>query len=83
MDGDTEEVERRDAALLVVAEMQLTSEQLKAQLRALKSKFGRFGDEFRENGQKHEEQIAKEVNKVSQQLGDRAAKELQHLPFPT
>eukprot|EP00879_Flechtneria_rotunda_P008574 GHRR01008984.1.p1 GENE.GHRR01008984.1~~GHRR01008984.1.p1 ORF type:complete len:466 (+),score=187.81 GHRR01008984.1:140-1537(+) len=76
---DDEESERLQQAVEVVAEMQLTAEQLKTGLRTLPGGFGAlFG---RETGEATEAAIREVAKRFSSELKQRAAVELPQLPF--
>ncbi|BDA41254.1 probable mitochondrial proton/calcium exchanger protein at C-terminar half [Coccomyxa sp. Obi] len=79
------ERERREAAIEVVAEMQLTAEQLKAGLRGLLASGNGFGEMVfaAGSGAEAEERITKRTREVAAQLSERARKEIRLLPFPT
>ncbi|KAK9821246.1 hypothetical protein WJX74_000565 [Apatococcus lobatus] len=81
---EEEEQERMEAAVELVAEMQLTAEQLKSGLRALISGHSGFGAVFGPGSEKEmEERIVGRCRDRSGRLADRAARELRSLPFST
>ncbi|CAL8462025.1 g1556 [Coccomyxa elongata] len=82
---EEEERERQEAAIEVVAEMQLTAEQLKAGLRGLLASGNGFGEMVfaAGRGAEAEERITKRTREVAAQLSERARKEIRLLPFPT
>lgn len=76
---DDEETERVQRAVEVVAEMQLTAEQLKTGLRTLPSGFGSvFGSEA---GEAVEGAVRATAKRLGSELKQRAATELPQLPF--
>lgn len=80
---DDEAKERRDAAVEVVAEMQLTAEQLRAELRTVTAGFKRFGevlDGQAETGQT-EQSVINRVRDYATRLEGRATDEISWLPF--
>ncbi|GBF97790.1 hypothetical protein Rsub_10215 [Raphidocelis subcapitata] len=79
-DSLEEEEERLQAAVELIAEMQLTSEQLRTGLRTLAPGFGRefAGEAPPEDAEARVREVAREF---AQQLRDRAAGEIPVLPF--
>lgn len=79
-----EEQEMLEAAIEIVAEMQLTADELKLGLRRLVTGEKDFSTVFQPDDQADvQEQIVARANKYSRQLVERADKELDLLPFPS
>lgn len=73
------EQQRRDKALAIVADMQLTSDNLKASLRTLPQDLGRV---FARQGGGDEDQVVRDTARdYATRLRDRATEELPLLPF--
>ncbi|CAK0783736.1 hypothetical protein CVIRNUC_006935 [Coccomyxa viridis] len=79
-----QELERRQAAVEVVGEMQLTAEQLKGGVRALLAMDANFGElVFRaESAREAEARVTRHAREIAAQLSERARKEVRKLPFP-
>jgi LETM1-like protein len=81
--------ERIEEAVVLVAEMELTAEELRLGLRALKSQPERYGLLFSNSKNTSsdpgelENQIQSRVKDVYSQLMDRVSKEITELPFPS
>lgn len=80
--AEADEAQRLEAAVEVVAEMELTAEQLKAGLRALKACSYDFSRLFREEaGKAAAAELEQRVAALYDELAQRAAVEVSHLPF--
>ncbi|KAK9810635.1 hypothetical protein WJX73_006190 [Symbiochloris irregularis] len=84
-ENNEEARERRDAAVEVLADMRLTSQQLRGELRALTSSFKGFGEMLGspEDAEKTEQRIVWRVREMMTQLDTRANDEISRLPFRT
>ncbi|KAL3132082.1 hypothetical protein ABBQ32_008692 [Trebouxia sp. C0010 RCD-2024] len=82
LEDNGEEQEMLEAAVEVVAEMQLTAEELKVGLRRLVTGEKDFSHVFQREDQPNvQEQVVARANKYSKRLVERAEKELDLLPF--
>lgn len=82
--ADEELLSRVEEAVFLVAEMELTAEELRMGLRALKTAPERFGSLFKtDDPAAIESKIEQRVREVYSQLVDRVAMELPLLPFPS
>ncbi|KAL0029741.1 hypothetical protein WJX79_006839 [Trebouxia sp. C0005] len=83
-EDNLQEQEMLEAAVEVVAEMQLTADELKLGLRRLVAGEKDFCQVFQPDDQTNaKEQIVARANKYSKRLVERADKELDMLPFPS
>lgn len=83
-EDNLQEQEMLEAAIEVVAEMQLTADELKLGLRRLVAGEKDFCQVFQPDDQNDaQEQIVARANKYSKRLVERADKELDMLPFPS